>query len=395
MLLTFNKWARLCLINLLVVALCGVVLRYKILFPLYFISQKHLLHAHSHFAFSGWVSQMLMVFFVYYLDKQAVGLQLKKYEWLLAANFVSAYGMLIAFVLQGYALYSILFSSINMVISILFTVFYWRDVKGRGMTPMCFKTALVFNIISAFGTIALGILMAGKIAHQDLYLAAIYYYLHFQYNGWFFFGCLGILFMLLPAGTYLQKRAVSAFWLLAAACVPAYFLSVIMFKIPSVVYLLAVLAGITQFAGLILLLTSILPALKSYNGRTKAFALIIAAATVIKFCLQGMSAMPVLGTLAFGFRPIIVAYLHLVLLAIVSFFLVVSLKTVFSPGRLFNSGLIFFITAIAFNELVLTMQGMLAYLGIIMPFVQELLLAASILLFCAVLVLNVGFWRRV
>jgi hypothetical protein len=175
MLLTFNKWVRLSLINLLIVALCGVVLRYKILYPLHFISQKNLMHAHSHFAFSGWVSQMLMIFFVYYLDKQRAGVRLRKYEWLLAANFVSAYGMLIAFAIQGYALYSILFSSISTVIAILFSVFYWRDMKDRGIASKCFKAALLFNIISSLGTVALGILMSGKIANQDLYLAAIFF----------------------------------------------------------------------------------------------------------------------------------------------------------------------------------------------------------------------------
>jgi hypothetical protein len=218
--------------------------------------------------------------------------------------------------------------------------------------------------------------------------------LHFQYNGWFFFGSLGILFMLLPVGTYLQKRAVNAFWVLAAACIPAYFLSIIMFKIPSVVYLLAVLAALVQLVGLVLLLTSILPALKNCSGYTKAFAVIIALATVIKFCLQGMSVIPALGTLAFGFRPVIVAYLHLVLLAIVSFFLVVSVKTIFRPGRLFNLGLIFFITAIAFNEVVLALQGGLANCGVVIPFVQEYLLAASILLFSSILILNMGFSKK-
>ena len=51
----FSKWLRISLFNLMLVAFLGMILRYKILFSLPFLDQKHLLHAHSHFAFSGWV----------------------------------------------------------------------------------------------------------------------------------------------------------------------------------------------------------------------------------------------------------------------------------------------------------------------------------------------------
>ena len=54
------KWIRISLFNLLVVALLGVLMRYKIGFSFPFFDQKYLQHAHSHFAFAGWVSQMLM-----------------------------------------------------------------------------------------------------------------------------------------------------------------------------------------------------------------------------------------------------------------------------------------------------------------------------------------------
>ena len=54
-----GKWIRICLLNLFLVALLGVVLRYKIAFSLPFIDQRNLLHAHSHFAFAGWISQSI------------------------------------------------------------------------------------------------------------------------------------------------------------------------------------------------------------------------------------------------------------------------------------------------------------------------------------------------
>lgn len=53
------KWYRVALFNLVVLAFLGIVLRYKIIFNLSFVEQKNVLHAHSHFAFNGWISFLL------------------------------------------------------------------------------------------------------------------------------------------------------------------------------------------------------------------------------------------------------------------------------------------------------------------------------------------------
>lgn len=49
-------WVRLSLINLLLVALMGILMRYKIGFEFPLFNQKNIQHAHSHFAFTGWIS---------------------------------------------------------------------------------------------------------------------------------------------------------------------------------------------------------------------------------------------------------------------------------------------------------------------------------------------------
>ena len=104
-----HRWLRICLLNLLLVAILGLILRYKIAFYLPFVEQKYLLHSHSHFAFAGWITQALMVLLVHYLANQQGEWILRKYRWLLYANLLTAYGMLVSFVLQGYTFYSISF----------------------------------------------------------------------------------------------------------------------------------------------------------------------------------------------------------------------------------------------------------------------------------------------
>ena len=78
-----SKWLTISFLNLLLVAALGFILRYKIAFYLTFVEQKHLLHSHSHFAFSGWVTQTLMVLLIQYLINTKGETHIKKYRWLL------------------------------------------------------------------------------------------------------------------------------------------------------------------------------------------------------------------------------------------------------------------------------------------------------------------------
>ena len=73
----FNSkfWLKFSLLNLLIVALIGLLMRYKIGFEFPFFDQKHLQHSHSHFAFSGWISHTLMVLMIVFLEKKKVLLQ--------------------------------------------------------------------------------------------------------------------------------------------------------------------------------------------------------------------------------------------------------------------------------------------------------------------------------
>ena len=53
----------------------------------------------------------------------------------------------------------------------------------------------------------------------------------------------------------------------------------------------------------------------------KYILLFVGFALSAKFLLQLGSTIPALSQLGFGFRPIVIAYLHLVLLAVISLFL--------------------------------------------------------------------------
>jgi len=397
-----QKWISIAFINLLIVASLGVIMRYKIAYYLPFIEQENFLHAHSNFAFSGWVSQVLMALMWAFLYKYLYADSLKKYKWLLIANLISAYGMLFSFPWEGYGIISIIFSTLSILVSYLFAVVFWVDLNKIGVKVISaywFKAALLFNVFSSFGAFFLSYMMANKIQHPTWFLASTYYFLHFQYNGWFFFACMGLLNDQLKS-VVSYSLAKKVFWLFALACIPAYFLSALWLPIPMWVYIVVVLAAGAQLLGWILILRTIIynrpRVLLTISGQTKLLFIFSATALSIKLLLQLGSTIPFLSKLAFGFRPVVIGYLHLMFLGVISLFIIgfCKMNKFIISTRAGNTGTIIFVSGIILNELLLMIQG-LSYMNYLtLPYVNELLLGAAICMFCGVLLLNMRLSKR-
>ncbi len=384
-----NKWLTVSLLNLLIVACLGVLLRYKIAFSLPFIEQKHVLHSHSNFAFSGWITQTLMVLLVHYLGLHKGEIVIKRYRWLLYANLVAAYGMLVCFMIQGYGFFSISFSNLSILTSYFFAWYFWKDLNNIGKNKIShywFKAALLFNVLSSVGAFGLAFMMANKIVHQNWYLATVYFYLHFQYNGWFFFAGMGLLVSRLELMTSLTKKLRMIFRLFCLACLPAYLLSALWLRYPDIIYWIIILAVIAQIAGWYLM-TKILIENKIFiqkiftaNGRI--LLLFSAIAFTIKIILQSGSTHPALSQLSFGFRPIVIGYLHLVLLAVTTIFIfgyIIGLELL-PISKAMLIGCFIFVAGIIINEILLMLQGVTALNYNSIPYMNEFLLSAAVIL---------------
>ena len=392
----FRSWVRISLLNFLIVASLGVILRYKIAFSLPFIDQKHLLHAHSHFAFAGWVSQLLISLLVYYLftfDEKAFS----KYRYLLIANLVSSYGMLVCFSWQGYGTLSIAFSTLSIFVSYWFAVRYWKDLERlqlKSPVHLWFKAANIFSVLSSFGAFTLAFMMANKTVHQNWYLASIYFFLHFQYNGWFFFACGGLItWLLLKQGVQIARLHI-VFWLFALSCVPAYFLSALWLPIPLAVYILVIAAAIFQVVAWVWFLLRANAAFQIWHGHLPAAAKwllkLSGIAFSIKLLLQLVSVLPALSKLAFGFRPVVIGYLHLVLLAVISLSLLgycLALGAL-KINRPLRAGITLLVAGILLNELVLMIQGMAAMYYRYIPYLNEMLLGVAAIIFVSLILVN-------
>ncbi|RXK83778.1 hypothetical protein [Filimonas effusa] len=390
------KWA---LFSLAIVALYGTVMRYKIAFNFPYFEQKHLLHAHSHFAFSGWVSHFIYAGLASVITPFLSGNRKKKYWFLLLANLFCAAGMLIAFTVQGYKAVSIGFSTLSIVQSIWFTCVFMKDSRllPAGHPSLSWaKTGLLLNVVSAAGPLYLGYMMATHHINQQIYLAAVYYYLHFQYNGWFFFGCMAIIVSHLPAGMPSLKRS---FQLFAVAAIPTYLLSILWAKLPTWLYLFGLLAGLLQLGAWLVMLVKLAPVLKMKtreHWKSRSIYMILfyasAFALTLKFILQAVSAIPSLSQMVFGFRPVVIAYLHLVLLGVYSLFFIgywVRYNYILLTGFT-RVAILAFLAGVAFNELLLALQGIGGFGAFAVPHIQDYLFYTAVLLLVSSLSLALG-----
>ena len=389
-------WIRFSIFNLMLVALLGLLMRYKILFEFPLLDQKSVQHSHSHFAFAGWVTHTLMTLLIAFLQKHDTlnKIAFKKYNLILIGNLICSYVMLISFIMQGYGAISITFSTLSIFVSYWFAYVFFKDCKQietKSTAVKWFKAAIFFNVISSLGTFALAYMMATKNIHQNEYLASIYYYLHFQYNGWFFFACMGLLLDYLKVTTSSNRIYSQSFILLFWSCIAGYFLSTLWLDLPLWIYIITAISAVVQVIIWYLLFKTIIKENKSIfvnlPGYLKYLIIFISLALSVKFLLQLGSTIPAVSELAFGFRPIVIAYLHLILLAIISLFLlfyvyannfvVINKKTIL--------GLILFSLGVILNEVVLGIQGVASLSYTLIPFINESLFGIALLLFTSIL----------
>jgi len=389
MALNIKFWLKISLINLCIVAALGVLMRYKIGFEFPYLDQKHLQHSHSHFAFTGWLGHTLMVLMVYFIQTKITDFKGNKYKKIIIANLICSYGMLISFIIEGYGLVSIALSTASIVVSYIFAYRFNKDLKLLDddlLAKSWFKAALFFNVISSFGTFYLGYMMASKNVVQDWYLSSIYYYLHFQYNGWFFFACMGLAFGFLKLRKSEHPFYETSFKLFAIACVPAYFLSTLWLDLPLWIYVITVIAAIVQiyawFKFLPILLKTRRNVLENYSPLLRYILLFVSFALSIKLLLQLGSTIPIISQLAFGFRPIVIAYLHLILLGIITLFLIfyIYANHLILISKNIKYGVLVFTIGVLLNEIVLAVQGIASFSYTIIPFVNEILFGVAIVL---------------
>ena len=392
----FKFWLKICVFNFFVVSVVGVMMRYNMAFSLSGFNHKFMQESHSHFAFYGWVSAGIFLFVTKYLSENYPKINLKKYQYLMISNQIGSYGMLFTFLYGGYFWLSIVLSSIALFTGFAYFIFLLIDTKSnKNPEIMWLKSGAFFATFSAIGIFGLAYFSSKKEEFDVLFRASTYFYLHYQYNGFFIFSCIGLLLISLKKlGIEIEEKLnKTIFYLLFFGCFLGYGLSILWIEMNPIFYGFFILISIVQLFGAILFLNWIRKTdlFNNQNFIQKLLISVFGFAFILKFLLQGLSAIPALGVFAFININIVIAYLHLVLLMGISLFLIWKILQLVEIefNKLLKFSILLLVFGIVCNEIVLALSGIFSIFYI--PFLS----AKYWLLFVSVVIMiSIGIFIK-
>ena len=362
-------WSKVSLFYLFMIAFIGSSLRAVYFIKLPFL-YGNLVHAHSHTAFQGWVYTItLLLISSLYLNKTQI--DKGRYPLQFKLTILVILGILTAFALQGYGLFSIIFSTLFGLMNYWFILSFFRDSRQMvadvksSISLRFVKTGLALGMFSNLLPFTVGIASAKGLKGTEVYNSLIYTFLHFQYNGWFLFVILGLFFKMLEQNQIpIAKKPASRFyWLFTVAVLPATALSFLGTSFRSYALLPAYFAAILQLAGLVFFFITLKPILKNWllskNIWFKLFLTASLSSFFIKVGLQSLSILPQLEQYAFKNKNIVLAYLHLSMLGVLSFMLIAILIDFkwLNIDRFTKIGFSLLLIGFVITELILALGG--------------------------------------
>ena len=322
-----------------IVALLGVFMRMFHVADISF-NYKNILHTHSHIALLGWVYTALTTL-IYKLFLSEKGKE-KIFNKLFWSTQISIIGMMFSFPFTGYAFFSIVFSTLFLLNSY---GFLWLFLKHTSLEQKqlnsykLIRASLWLMALSSLGPWVLGIIMNTLGSASPWYRNSIYFFLHFQYNGWFIMALLGLFFVYLEKnrnslvlleiglfeneGVFILVKKFKLFYNLFIVGVFLTFFHSVLWMKPSILFnTLALLGSVFQFAAYIVLLGSIQHFSKRLKGLLSKIEIQLLKTVkllfVLKLTFQIVGSFPVIVNLVSMHKDLLIAYLHWVFLGIVS-----------------------------------------------------------------------------
>ncbi|WP_086477574.1 hypothetical protein [Arenibacter amylolyticus] len=353
----------------LLAALLGVLLRTYVVSPIPIpINYRYIVHTHSHIALLGWVYiGLTSLLFHIYLSNRNLDRRYKRIFWFTQLSLV---GMLLSFPFQGYALFSIIFSTLFLVASYWFTGFFIKNVPSyikKTHSYRCIVVALWFMVGSSVGPWALGPIMTLLGPESIWYKLAIYFYLHFQYNGWMILALIGLcLYILEKHGITMTQKTFKAFlWTVVSGMVLSVFLSALWIEPSWILYFMGGAGAILQLLALWLLIQF------CYSNRSTLYSiftksqfrvlLVITLLLGVKMILQLLSTLPYFANLAATILDFTIGYLHWTFLGVISMGLFFVLEY-FRLIKLTKLSFAIYLMGFVFTETLIFYKGVVAWM---------------------------------
>ena len=387
------QWAFLYFI---ITILLGLSLRVSYIADVFF-NIRHVTHSHSHIGLLGWIYTILSSLICQYFLRET---DRKPYFILFLCTQFCILGMLFSFPFGGYFLYSIIFSSLFIICTYWFSIFFLKRSKKYNFIrfsisksvdvendkPLSLKFVhwgIYFLILSSIGIwlLPVAIVKAGK--GSDWYNSALYFFLHFQYNGWFLAVLFGLLVGEIEHKSLLNsKRLKGALYNFVIGTIGSVTLSWVGFFNEPILYIIGNISGF-------LLLASIFKLYRAYMQLEKPaflmqmFLLLCMLKTIFMF----LGSFPWIAEVVLPNREFVISYLHFTFLGVIGFgvlhFLEKNLHIHFPYWSLS-----LYTTAFVGSEILITYKGIAILCELFVPDNYYLLL----IVFSSLFFIAVGYW---
>ncbi len=382
----------------LFITILGVILRSFSVTVIDF-NYRHIVHTHSHIGLLGWVYTGLMVL-IYHLYLRDSGIS-KIYNRVFVFTHLTIIGMLVTFPFMGYALFSILFSTL-FILSSYYTCYlvfkYTPDSLKKTNSYRCIRFALWYMIISSAGPWSLGIIMNTLGDTSSWYRNAIYFYLHFQYNGWFLLAILGIFIYILEKNTILipPKIFKRFFFYFNLGIIFTFSISIFWMKLHPIINWIGGVGSLLQTIAFIILLQDIFT--QKIKIKLNPIMSIIFNSVLMLFLLkliiQGMSCLSPFSKIISANSDFIIGYLHLIFLGIVSLSLLGFLYF-YNFIKVTKSSIIIYLIAFFLTESLLFYRGITVWKDYhLMDGFNYLLLLASSCFLISIGLIFIFQWKK-
>ncbi len=374
-----------------IVALLGVFMRMFQVVDISF-NYKNILHAHSHIALLGWVyTALTTLIYKLFLSKKQLE---KKYRMLFWSTQISIIGMLLTFLFTGYALISIIFSTLFLLNSYGFIWLFLKHTTSEQKQLNSYKiirASLWFMVLSSVGPWVLGVIMNTLGSTSPWYRNAIYFYLHFQYNGWFLVAIIGILFSFFEkySLSISKKQFILFYHLFISGVFLTFFLSVLWMKPNTFFYVFSGIGGIFQLVafgvlGKMAFQNSNL--LKSNLSKFEEYLLkTVGVLFIAKLLFQLLGAFPSIAEIISINIDFVIGYLHWIFLGVVSISLFMFLKH-FKLMKLSKMSFSSYLIAFFLTEGLLFYKGIIVWKGFYLADNYYLLLFLASTVFLAAII---------
>ena len=396
-----RRWFAIALLNLAIAATIGCVLRSIYIVEIPHVNFKPLLHAHSHVAMFGWLFIALMVFLLEDVDDRG---SRRAHRVLFILVQFAVVGMLVSFPVQSYGPASITFTTLHLLLSYALAVMAWRGTRhwlAAGSRRLV-RIAVWMMVISTIGVWAMAPLLAFGLFGSELYYWSIQFFLHFQFNGWFWFAAmaLGARWAERQGFALRIDRLTMGLWIVSA--VLTYALAIAWSEpLPAVFATVAVAVALQVWAawrtfGILRRMHNV-----AYDRIPQAARILIGVALVsmaMKVLVQASVAIPSVAIMALTIRHFVMGFVHMNTLGVMTMLLCsyAILSGWFDLKRgAIRWGLGLLVAGIITSELLLFVQGGFFWIGLgMIPGHYVHLFAASFLMPMGVVLLLIGSLKK-